>query len=152
MREEHFRDITSFGGMPLYLVVMFVFLIFKNYQILSYLGFGLVAAYIITVFFRVVYFKKRPEKQKYNNWLQKIDASSFPSLHAMRGALLAVIMASFFANIFLTILFVALATGVAVTRVFLKRHDPIDSGVGLFTGFAIGILVLFYAPTIILPF
>ncbi len=152
MREEHFRDITSFGGMPLYLVVMFIFFIFKNYAILSYLGFGLVAAYAITLFFRIAYFKQRPERQKYKNWLEKIDAGSFPSLHAMRGALLAVIMSVFFSNIILTILFAGLAIGVAVTRVFLKRHDPIDSGVGLIIGFIIGIVVVLYAPVIILPF
>lgn len=138
--------------MPLYLVAMFIFLLFKNYAVLSYLGFGLVLAYIITVFFRVTYFKQRPEKQKYKNWLEKIDASSFPSLHAMRGALLAVIMSAFFANIILTVLFVSIAVAVAVTRVFLKRHDPLDSGVGLVIGSIIGILVIMYAPVIVLPF
>ena len=79
MREEFLRDLSSFGGMPIYLVVM-TLAFFYNQLLLSQLFFGLISAYAITTFFRITYFKNRPEKQKYKNWLERIDASSFPSL------------------------------------------------------------------------
>ena len=147
MREELFRDLSSFGGMPIYLAVMAI-TFFYNQLLLSQLFFGLLLAYFVTTSFRIAYFKNRPEKQKYRNWLEKIDASSFPSLHSMRSVVLVVILTSYFSNIFLTLFFVAVAASVVATRILLKRHDPVDSIGGALMGFVLGLIVIAYAPLI----
>ena len=142
MREDNYRDISAFGGLPIYLAVILVFFAIKNYTVVFQLALGLVLAYGLTTFFRLAYFKQRPEKQKYKNWWQKIDASSFPSLHSIRAALLAVVFSVFFLNFLLYVMFAVAALGVAVTRILLKRHDKIDAAAGLIIGLVIGCVVV----------
>lgn len=146
MIEEHYRDISSFGSLAIYLLSITIAYFSNSFLLLKQLILALGLAYVVTIIFRISYFKKRPKPQKYKNFFEKIDASSFPSLHSMRATILAVIFASFFANIFLTIIFTAIAIAVIATRYLDKRHHLIDSIGGALFGLIIGLVAITYAP------
>ncbi|MBI5332066.1 MAG: phosphatase PAP2 family protein [Candidatus Aenigmarchaeota archaeon] len=144
IKKDNYRDFSAFGGLPIYIMILMILYTIGEMPALKQLAAGLVIAYIITVFFRVFYFKQRPEKQKYKNFIEKIDAGSFPSLHAMRSAILGVVLASYFANVLLTVIFALCIIGVAITRVLLKRHDPVDVSAGMGIGLAVGFVIILH--------
>jgi len=138
--KENFRDISSFGGLPLYIVMMLVFLLIGIYDIFYQLLFGLGVIYVMFFGVRSIYFKERPKKQKFKNWLQKIDANSFPSAHVLRATVLGIIIANFLSNVYvsLIILIVVILTG--FSRVKLRQHFWNDVIFGWIFGFVIGVL------------
>jgi membrane-associated phospholipid phosphatase len=98
----------------------------------------------VSVFFKFFFFKERPNKQEYSNWLQKIDASSFPSVHSARAGALALLLGYFHANAYLLSLFLILAVGVCYSRIFLKKHDLTDVFFGALLGLvASGAILVF---------
>ncbi|MAG02464.1 hypothetical protein CMI42_03945, partial [Candidatus Pacearchaeota archaeon] len=76
----------------------------------------------------------RPEKQKYGNFVERIQASSFPSWHTARIVYLAIIISYLFSNNYLTILLIIIAGLVAYSRIYLKRHDYWDVLGGIVLG------------------
>lgn len=134
MRSDNLTDISAFGGLPIYLAVMLFFMLFGQLHIFTQLFISLGLAYAITTFFRIVYFRQRPDKQRYKNILERVDASSFPSLHAERATILAVTIALFFNTILLALLATLVAVAVALSRVMLKRHHITDVVAGVAFG------------------
>jgi membrane-associated phospholipid phosphatase len=137
VREETIRDITSFGGLPFYLAIGFFFLFTGKAVLAVQMAGGLILSYAVTVLFRIAYFKQRPEPQKYTNFLYKLDASSFPSLHSIRSAALWSLMALSYEIAALYVLSAVIIIAVAWTRVKQKRHDPVDVSFGVLFGLLI---------------
>ena len=139
-----FRDITTFGGFVFYCITMLLALIFQEFTLLFQLLFGLFFTFIVIVLIRTFYFKNRPNKQEYDNFIDKIDASSFPSWHASRIVFLALIFNYFFnhntifnnndTKNYLTLLFFITALLVAYSRIYLKKHDWKDILGGIVLG------------------
>ena len=88
-KEDFFRDITSFASLLWYLAIVSVFFISKNYDVFIKLVTGLLFIYFIVIIIRTFYFKHRPIKYGYNSYIEKLDASSFPSLHSSRAAFMS---------------------------------------------------------------
>ena len=124
--KENLSDLTSFGGLPLYLFAILIFFLIGNFGMASQLILGLVLAYVILFIVRTFYFKKRPKKQKYENWLEKIDSSSFPSAHAIRATVLGILIANFLSDIFVSLVIILVVFLSGYIRVKLKQHDWID--------------------------
>jgi len=139
---EFFRDITALGGLAASILLILLF-------ITSPLLIPLIAGSILTagivVLARIFYFKERPKKEKYGNFLERIDASSFPSLHTARIVFLAIIFSVHFANQYLTILCAVVAVLVAYSRIYLRKHDWID----VICGAAVGMLAYLITAKII---
>ena len=70
----------------------------------------------------------------------------------MRSAILGVILAGYFANILLTVVFALCIIGVAITRVLLKRHDPVDVSAGMIIGLAVGFVIILYLTPFLMSF
>ncbi len=138
------RDITSLGSLFFYIIVIFLFLLLDQWQVFVKLFVAFILCYIITVPIRLLFFKKRPKKQEYNNILEKITASSFPSLHSMRSILLVMFLSQYFQNNLLTTLLIAMFLLVVITRLTLKKHYFIDIIGGLIIG-----LIIWYLTNII---
>ena len=132
------RDTSAFGGFPLYCFLSLVVLLLGYFELFFQLLIGFILAFGVTVLIRLCYFKERPKKQKFANWIEKIDASSFPSLHAMRATVLTVLLSLFFANRVVAVVFAILAVLVAVIRVQEKKHDIFDVIIGLVLGVILG--------------
>ncbi len=93
---------------------------------------GFVAAHLVTYIIRSVFFRNRPKKRGHTNTIERLDASSFPSLHAARtGASMGLLMLMFDQ---LVPVFGGLIVLVAVSRISLKHHDIWDVLSGLFLG------------------
>ena len=129
------RDITSLGSIVINALIILLFYLLGYVAMGNILLIGCILCTLLPTIIRSLYFKERPNHQKYKTFIERLDASSFPSIHAMRAFFLATIFFSFFNNLFATIFFFLLATGVAYSRITLHKHDFID----VFSGAAMGI-------------
>ena len=139
--KKFFEEMTFFGGLAFYLFVIILLLIFQKYIFALKLFLGLIIIYFITLVIRLFYFKNRPKKVGYTNLLEKLDASSFPSIHAARITYLFLFIlfsSSFFSYLIVKISLGAVFLLVLYSRIYLFKHDIVDvlSGVVL-GGFAI---------------
>ena len=135
-KDDFFRDITSLGSLWFYAIFMIFFLILKNYSSFKVLLSGFIIMYLAVIIIRSIYFKNRPIKYNYNNAIEKLDASSFPSLHAARTAFLAGFFIEYFSNILTSAFLVVLALTVLYSRTYLRKHDWKDVSAGVVLGIA----------------
>lgn len=140
---DFIQDISAFGGLPFYLVVILIFLPF-NTSISLKLALGLAFCYILTILIRLVFFKKRPDKQAYKGIIEKINASSFPSLHSMRITFLGLILIFYFNNLLATIILSFLMVCVYTSRLILKKHYLPDVIAGIVLGLSLFFIFFFY--------
>ncbi len=121
-----FRDLTTFGGAIFYGLLVLLAFAFqqKNLALDLVLGFFISLAILVPI--RLLYFKNRPQKQEYHHFLERIDASSFPSWHTARIVFIALTAIFYFNNTLLTITTSILALLVLYSRIYLRKHDWID--------------------------
>lgn len=132
-----FKELTFFGGLSFYafLIVLFALLSHQDYS--TKLLFGLFLIYFITLIIRTIYFKPRPKRVEYNNFIEKLNASSFPSVHSARATFLTLFTLLFFSlNSLYTSILLVLWLLVLASRIYLKKHDLFD----VFGGFLLGIV------------
>ena len=139
-----FLEITNLGGLIFYLMVLGFVLLNLQFLLFWQLLFGLIVNIVVVVVIRILYFKNRPKKQEFTNIIEKLDASSFPSLHTARIFFMALVFLIYFQNVYLGIFLILVACLVAYSRYYLKKHDSYD----LFGGLVLGVLV-FYISTFI---
>ncbi|MBI4146358.1 phosphatase PAP2 family protein [Candidatus Woesearchaeota archaeon] len=138
-KTELIQDVKALGGLPLFvLLILFAFATARDVLAAQLLA-GFVLAYTVTTLLRLVFWKQRPDKEKYRGFVQKVDSGSFPSLHSMRAAVLATVLGWYFAN-WLSVLFGVLAVAVGVSRVVQKRHFIRDVLAGLVLGVIVAIV------------
>lgn len=137
-----FTDITALGSLFFY-GILFVFLLFFGFYRLSFLVFvGLVIIYFIVYLIRFIYFKERPDKQGHSTFLEKLDASSFPSLHATRIGFLFSVFGVLSNSVSLWIVLSFLSLLVLYSRYYLKRHHFVDLVGGFIIGFFLGVILI----------
>ena len=141
--DTFFRDVTAFGGLFFYALVALVFLVLGDFAQSYRLIAGVVLIYVVAISIRTFYFKYRPSLQKFDTFWQRLDASSFPSVHAARAVVVAVVLGDATGNLTIRVAFGVLAVLVAVSRVYLREHDIID----VICGLALGALVAFVLVT-----
>src|SRR3989338_5448558 len=121
-----FRDLTTFGGALFYGLVVLLALAFQQTTLAVNLVLGFIISLAIVVPIRLLYFKNRPQKQEYSNFLERIDAASFPSWHTARIVFMALTGIFYFNNTFLTVISSILALSVCYSRIYLQKHDWMD--------------------------
>jgi len=102
---------------------------------------GIFAVYLITFPLKWFFFRERPKKEKHSNWIERFDASSFPSAHANRAALLFVVLSYFFSSIHMALFLFAMSIMVSYARIYLQRHYWRDIAFGYLLGIAEGFLI-----------
>jgi membrane-associated phospholipid phosphatase len=138
---ELFRDLTALGSMLFTTLGVVILFVLGQIQLVKQLVIGLAGVYIVGIGIRHVYFKERPQQLAHSNWVEKIYASSFPSIHSMRIWLFVVVFSTLFQNGWVTVVLISVGTLVAYSRLYLKKHDLIDIAVGTIIGAGIGFLV-----------
>ena len=133
-KEQHLYEITSFGGAFIYLLAALIFLILKNYPAFERLLLGIALIYAAVLLIKMFYFKDRPKKYSRHNFIEMIDASSFPSVHSARSAFLALFLMKYFNNLSISVLLAFLVVMVAYSRVYFKKHDLKDVSAGIVLG------------------
>ena len=146
MMQELWQDLKAFGGVPVFVVIVLAALVFNKTSLAAQVVLGFAVSFALTFAIRAFYFRRRPDREEYRSFFQRIDASSFPSLHAMRAAVLWVLMMFAFPQPYLIALFALIIVFVAVARVYLNRHYPSD----VIAGVVIGAIIA-YACTKIVP-
>ncbi|HLC86495.1 MAG TPA: phosphatase PAP2 family protein [Candidatus Nanoarchaeia archaeon] len=141
---SNFRDMTSLGSYVVIipLIVFIYFIGLKNLALQFFVGF--IVTYIIAFIIRIFYFKDRPEKEKYNSFLSRIDSSSFPSVHAARSIMFAILLSVYYKSLLLTLFLILIALLVSYSRIFLKKHYWIDVVVGFIMGIVLALLIVSY--------
>lgn len=132
------KEFSLFGSLPFYVfIVLFLFIL--GYRVLSIkLILGLIFSYFLVFLIRWIYFKDRPKKEKYNNFLEKIDASSFPSLHSMRAVVLSGLISLKLVSLNTLILFGFMMLCVFLSRWHIKKHYLAD----ILFGAVFGLLIV----------
>jgi membrane-associated phospholipid phosphatase len=132
---EYGRDVTSIGSLPFYaILVMFIHISGKERLSIELL-ISLVIVLAVTYTIRALYFKERPRKVSYSNMIEKLDASSFPSVHCARMAIMGLLFTINLANYYFAVIFIwTIVVIVCATRAVLKKHYFIDIVGGLILG------------------
>lgn len=144
-KKDALRDISAFGSLICYILLLAIALILGKYELFYKIILGLILIYIATIIIKTFYLKNRPKKISYSNYLERLDASSFPSLHASRTAFLGLALSKYFNNYNFTVIIIILALLIAYTRVYLKKHDFMDVSAGIILGVAVYFAVNFIA-------
>lgn len=115
-------QVTEMGGSMLFLSIMLLVLVLQQVMLFTQLFVSIVLIFSVVIFFKGIFYTPRPLKKKHTNFIEKIDASSFPSAHTMRAVSLAIIFSAYFNDILTTIFFSIFAALVAFSRLYLKKH------------------------------
>lgn len=136
------RDITSFGGIPVYGLVFLWALATLKFVVALQLFISFVVFVSIAFFIRFFYAKTRPDGTSLKNatLFEQLNDSSFPSIHAGRTVILAVVLSKLFscpACVFLW----ALVVCVLVSRILLRKHFLVDVIAGAVLGWVVALAV-----------
>ncbi len=140
-KNDFFRDITSFGGGYVEIVFMILFLLLNQIRVFKILLSGFILSYLISVIIRLIYYKDRPNKENHSNILERIDASSFPSVHSMRSVFIAITLSNLFNNYYVSVFLMLVALIVCYSRIYIKKHYWTDVIVGLILGIILALLL-----------
>ncbi|MBI1934817.1 phosphatase PAP2 family protein [Candidatus Woesearchaeota archaeon] len=127
-------DITAFGSISFYVLLLAVSLSLGEYELFTKMCLGLGLIFISVIIIKTFYFKERPLKKVHSNYFEKLDAASFPSVHASKASFLGILLSKYFGNHIFTALMIVLVLIIAYTRIYLKKHDFADVFAGVILG------------------
>ncbi len=137
------EDASGFGGLVTFGLLILV-MMGKSLSLAIEAIILLILIYLVVYTIRKFYFKERPNKMKFDNAIEKIDASSFPSMHSARiFSMCTFVFLNFNLNQYLTVVLSLIAIFTAMGRILKKKHDFVDISVGAIIGIVIAILVHF---------
>jgi membrane-associated phospholipid phosphatase len=141
LKKDFNSELSAFGGVFVYCLIGLAFLLLARWEIFIELAIGFIAALVVMFGIRTFYFKERPQKIKHNSYLSKINASSFPSIHALRSTILATILAIYFNKWQLILPLALIPVFACYSRLAIKKHDSIDITFGVVIGVVVGWLI-----------
>jgi len=135
-----FKQVTELGSLTI-ITAIIVFTFFFDKLLALKLFIGIAAVTIIAFTIKTFFFRVRPKKQSFNNILERIDASSFPSVHSARITILVFWLTIFVDDVLLKIFLVVMGIIVAYSRIYLKKHYLTDVIGGIILGVIINIII-----------
>lgn len=142
--EQFLKDIGAIGSLPVYLFLM-MFLFLLGERNLAYLMFlGMIIYYFFAVILRLVFFRERPRHESRKNIFEKIDASSFPSLHSWRMFFLMILFSVYFKSAYIFALFLVITFFVLYGRIYFKKHHISDIVFGAVFGIIQGLIFIVF--------
>lgn len=132
--KEGFTAVTALGTAYFYTIIILFLFLTNNQKTALHLVVGLLICYTFVFIVRVFHFKERPEKEQHFNFITKLSASSFPSLHTMTVIYTVTVLSKLIqVKGIITLLFL-LALLVSYSRIYLKKHYYVDVVIGLILG------------------
>ena len=142
LKTNFVQDVGALGALPFFLLIIsFLYILNQNIFALQLL-LAIVLCHLLTYLIRWIYHKDRPAPQKYHSLVEKIDASSFPSLHAMRAMTFFVFGIVHVPSLIAYSLFGTYLFCISFSRHYLHKHDAIDILGGIFIGGIISFLII----------
>ncbi len=142
MLKDFWHDITAFGSLAFSIVLILAVIALEEYALAALLLLALALCYVIAFPIKILFFKRRPNRQPYSSLLEKYEAASFPSVHSMRAVGLAIVLSVYLESILFAVLAGILVLGVLYTRVRLQKHYLADVFWGAVLGIIIGSVVM----------
>ena len=146
---ELWDDIKALGGLPLFGMVSLLALALGHVLLFAQLVVGVGFVYAIVAVIRSLWFVQRPKPRASGTWLERMDASSFPSIHTTRATLLGGLLMLFLRNNNASILLALGVLAVAVIKVKIKHHYVRDVIGGLVLGSLLVLALHFYLPLVV---
>lgn len=143
LMDRWIRDITSIAGLPILSLFFIGLLLWNKTEIALEFLISLIVAELSIYLIRYFYFRQRPfgKKDGFKSLYERLDESSFPSVHSARAAIIALVLSQPLPWIPKIFLWIA-ATGICASRIYLKRHHPSDVLVGGILGLMISYIVV----------
>ncbi len=135
---ELMENLSALGSIFVHVLLLAVAFALNDALLYPLLN-GLVLIFAITVPAKFLVFRNRPMKMKYDNFWQKFEAASFPSVHSVRTMFLFLVLSARFSNMLLSAVLFALAAMIMYSRIHLKKHYWRD----VIAGIIIGIVIYF---------
>lgn len=136
--------ISALGTGTFLILLILIALLWGRSALFWQLFIGIIIVYAIISPIKWFFHRERPDKQRHHNWMERYDASTFPSAHANRSALIFIVFSVFFGRWSMAILFLAISLVVSYSRVYLGRHYWKDVVVGYILGLVEGVLVVIF--------
>lgn len=140
-----FKQITELGSSTLTAIIALA-LIFFNKELALRIILGIVGVTIVSYLIKIFFFKPRPKKQSKDTFIERVDASSFPSVHAARITVVAFWLIALFNNLYLIVFAVLIGLLVIYSRVYLKKHYWSDVIGGFIISLIVNISIYFLIP------
>ena len=141
MLAEHLRDISGLGGLPVFVAAAVISYRLGEGTLPAMWAAGLSVGYLLAWAMRLAYFRPRPEPQAYATRLQRLDSNSFPSIHTMRSAVFWALLALHLRDNLVSAVAAVAILLVSLSRVWLRRHHPLDAAVGAILGVSVALAV-----------
>jgi len=142
MKIDLVEDISALGALPFFLITMPILYLIGQKIFALQLLLGIFLSHVITELIRLIYYKDRPQPRKHNSLLERIDASSFPSLHSVRAMVFFVISVFNLRSTIAIIILMIYLFSIFFSRHYLKKHFFIDIFIGAIIGLCIGLIVI----------
>lgn len=139
--ESLVHEFSFFGSLPFFAFAGLAFLAMNRLQNFYEIAAAGILLYASVSIIRSIYFKDRPKKVGYGNFMEKIDASAFPSLHSARAAFLAAYVYLKFSNTAIFALAALAAVLVFYSRMKMQKHYLSDVAGGVILGVLVALLV-----------
>ena len=136
-----FIQLTELGSLVAYVFFMLAFLILGKADTFIQLFISLFFVMVVAILIKSLYFKKRPSKHLTRNFVERLDAASFPSIHSMRTFSLVFWISLYFNNLLLTVYLSIVGVFVVYSRIYLKKHYWVDVIFGLIFSFIINHII-----------
>lgn len=141
--DDTFKQLSALGSYQFTTIVLLVFLLNENYDYALFLAISYILMKVITIPIKLIFFKERPKPKTYNNIIEKVSASSFPSTHCARITFLFLFFINFFKyKIMLSFFLLIIHLLTCYSRIYTKRHYLIDVLAGILLGTIIWLLTI----------
>ena len=137
--DDSFRDFSGLGNIFILAAVFAVFI--KGKSLLTAIS-GIVFVEVLCSAIKLIFSKKRPEYIPHDNFLEKIQSGSFPSVHSALIVYFGLTVMHFAGSSLVYAVFSAIIIIVGYSRYYLKKHFLID----ILSGYFIGLItyLIFY--------
>jgi undecaprenyl-diphosphatase len=142
--KEAIEDASAFGALPFYLFLIFLFFILGEIQLGLWLLVGFILSFAVIIIIKLFYFKERPKKKEYKNIFEKIEASSFPSLHSWRIIMILIFLSYYYKSIYLGLLLGVICVIVIFSRKYLMKHYWVDIIFGALFGLLMSLFIIWW--------
>ncbi len=139
--DEAFNAVTALGTAYFYAILIILLILLNFKKIAFHLAVGLVILYLLVFLIRIFYFRERPNREKYSNFITRLTASSFPSLHTINSIFTASVLSQVVSRNMSVFLFI-IAVLIAYSRIHIKKHHLSDVVAGIIIGAAAGLIYI----------
>jgi membrane-associated phospholipid phosphatase len=137
-----FKQITELGSLTIVLIAI-LFTYFFDSILAVQLFIGVASVTLISFLIKALFFHARPKKQAMNTLVERLDASSFPSIHSARITVLVFWLIIISTDVVLKIILAIIGLTVAYSRIYLQKHYFVDVIGGIILAMIANLLIYF---------